>query len=149
MSMEEEFISKEDDKATLVSDYEQMISSLNSEIAYLKSKQSIVNSYPKIDQSTVLKEENSLLHSEIKSYKSIKTNLEQQISKLKIERHQQKDNINSNIRQLEEDKEELLSKLKSSWEEIKKFNSIRQEFEKIIQEREKNETDVQKKVEEM
>lgn len=38
MSMEEEFIAKEDDKSTLISDYEQMISSLNSEIAYLKSK---------------------------------------------------------------------------------------------------------------
>jgi len=31
-------MSKEDEKSTIVSDYEQKVSSLNSEIAFLKSK---------------------------------------------------------------------------------------------------------------
>ena len=70
-------IEKEDSKTILISDYEQEISALQSEAAFLKTKQSLADDHLKIETSSVLKEENELLHSEIKSYKSIKANLEE------------------------------------------------------------------------
>jgi len=82
---------KEDEKTKLIQDYEQVVSSLNTELTYMKSQQSLSDNIPNVDNANVLQEENDLLHQEIKSYKNIKINLEQQIKKLKIERNNQKD----------------------------------------------------------
>lgn len=112
LAVEEEFIMKEDEKTTLIQDYEQKISSLNTEITYMKSQQSLIDSLPKIDTSNVLQEENDLLHQEIKSYKSIKINLEKQIQKLKLERSNQRDSVDHKIVTLKEQKEELMQKIR-------------------------------------
>lgn len=125
---------KEDEKTKLIQDYEQVVSSLNTELTYMKSQQSLSDNIPNVDNANVLQEENDLLHQEIKSYKNIKINLEQQIKKLKIERNNQKDQVSKKIVELEESKTELLEKINKQDIEINRFNEVRKEFEEIIDE---------------